>query len=51
MAKYTPKTKEGLEKLVQYESIALGDIDTSAITDMSGLFENSTRKDFRGIEL
>lgn len=49
MAKYTPKTKEELQKLVRDESIYLGDIDTSAITDMSFLFAMSTRKDFSGI--
>ena len=50
MAKYTPKTKAELKQLVQDESIALGDIDTSAITDMSHLFIDSTRRDFSGIE-
>ena len=50
MAKYTPKTRLELEKLVKDESIALGDIDTSAITDMSLLFMDSTRRDFKGIE-
>ncbi|HEE9578869.1 TPA: DUF285 domain-containing protein [Campylobacter coli] len=48
--KYTPKTKEELQALVEDESIYLGDIDTSEITDMSYLFANSTRKDFSGIE-
>ncbi|EMJ8390083.1 BspA family leucine-rich repeat surface protein, partial [Campylobacter jejuni] len=48
--KYTPKTKEELKALVKDESIYLGDIDTSNITDMSCLFTNSTRKDFSGIE-
>ncbi|EOH7710691.1 BspA family leucine-rich repeat surface protein, partial [Campylobacter coli] len=48
--KYTPKTKEELKALVKDESIYLGDIDTSEITDMSYLFANSTRKDFSGIE-
>ncbi|HFV1618967.1 TPA: BspA family leucine-rich repeat surface protein [Campylobacter jejuni] len=46
---YKPETKEELKKLVQDESIKLGDIDTSLITDMSDLFKNSTRKDFSGI--
>lgn len=52
MAKYTPKTRDELKKLVQDESIYLGDIDTSNITDMSKLFMGwgSTRKDFSGIE-
>lgn len=51
MAKYTPKTREELQKLVQDESIYLGDIDTSAITNMYSLFANSERRDFSGIEL
>lgn len=50
MAKYSPKTKEELEKLVSDESVNLGGIDTSAITDMSNLFEESEREDFSGIE-
>ena len=50
MAKYTPKTKDELKKLVTDESIYLGDIDTSNITDMSNLFNESERRDFRGIE-
>ena len=36
--KYHPKTKEELLKLCRNESVYLGDIDTSKITDMSGLF-------------
>ncbi|TEY00702.1 BspA family leucine-rich repeat surface protein [Campylobacter sp. US33a] len=48
--RYTPQTKEELKALVKDESINLGDIDTSNITDMSGLFLDSTRKDFSGIE-
>ena len=48
--KYHPKTKEELKELVKDESIYLGDIDTSNITDMSYLFHKSTRKDFSGIE-
>ena len=51
MAKmYHPKYKEELKKLCDDESIYLGDIDTSKITDMSGLFKDSERKDFSGIE-
>ncbi len=50
MAKYTPKTTEELKALVQDESIYLGDIDTSAITDMAELFAKSERRDFSGIE-
>ncbi|EOJ0300438.1 BspA family leucine-rich repeat surface protein, partial [Campylobacter jejuni] len=48
--KYTPKTKEELQALVKDESIYLGDIDTSEITDMSYLFTGSTRTNFSGIE-
>lgn len=47
---YKPKTKEELEKLVDNLDINLGDIDTSDITDMSGLFGNKDREDFSGIE-
>lgn len=36
--KYHPKTKTALQELIENESIYLGDIDTSAITDMSYLF-------------
>ena len=36
--KYTPKTKEELRELISNLDINLGDIDTSLITDMSGLF-------------
>ncbi|MCW1355327.1 BspA family leucine-rich repeat surface protein [Campylobacter jejuni] len=50
MAKFTPDTKEELKALVEDESIYLGDIDTSKITDMSCLFSWTTRKDFSGIE-
>lgn len=50
MAKYSPKTKDELKKLVQDLSVNLGDIDTSVITDMSYLFYKSERKDFSGIE-
>ena len=50
MSKYSPKTKENLQKLVNDNSVNLGDIDTSAITDMSNLFEDSEREDFSGIE-
>ena len=36
--KYYPQTKDELKALVDNEDIYLGDIDTSAITDMSKLF-------------
>ena len=48
--KYKPLDKYELFKLVQDESIYLGDIDTSAITDMSFLFNTNFRKDFSGID-
>ena len=47
---YAPKTKEYLIRLLKDPSIPLSAIDTSNITDMSRLFENTTRKDFSGIE-
>ena len=50
MKKYKPKTREELKSLVDDLSINLGDIDTSAITDMCVLFAWSRRKDFSGIE-
>ena len=52
--KYHPKTKEELEQLCRDETVYLGDIDTSKITDMSCLFEGSNNyrysRDFSGIE-
>ena len=48
--KYHPVTKEELQKLCRDESIYLGDIDTSKITDMSGLFKDTLGRDFSGIE-
>ncbi|MEI0557534.1 BspA family leucine-rich repeat surface protein [Brachyspira intermedia] len=50
MMKYKPQTKEELRILIQDESIYLGDIDTSLITDMSELFQNSKRVNFEGLE-
>ena len=47
---FTPQTKKELQKLVDDLSINLGDIDTSKITDMSGLFRGTPRTDFSGIE-
>lgn len=51
--KYNPQTKSELEALVRDERVYLGEIDTSAITDMSRLFCNIKleikRKDFSGI--
>ena len=47
--KYQPKNTIELEVLLSDESIYLGDIDTSLITDMSCLFAWTKRKDFSGI--
>ncbi len=47
---YYPATLEDLKRLVEDESVCLGDIDTERITDMSYLFEDTDRKDFSGIE-
>ncbi|WP_336614452.1 BspA family leucine-rich repeat surface protein, partial [Campylobacter sp. RM9332] len=47
--KYQPSNKYELKALAYIDGISLNDIDTSLITDMSGLFANSTRKDFNGI--
>lgn len=46
-----PTSTKELAELVQDESICLGGIDTSLITDMEGLFRKSKRKNFDGIEL
>ena len=48
--KYKPTTKQELKELVDNLEINLGDIDTSLITDMRRLFENTNRTDFNGIE-
>ena len=48
--KIVPKNKHELDMLVEDESVHLGDIDISHITNLSMLFHNSTRKDFSGIE-
>ena len=50
MAKYSPKTKMRLKELVEDNSVYLGDIDISNITDMEDLFRDSKRVDFSGIE-
>ena len=47
---YKPNTRDELKALVDDTSINLGDIDTSKIIDMSGLFKNTKRTDFSGIE-
>ena len=48
--KYKPKKALALYYLVRNKNIALKDIDTSEITNMSELFKNSDRQDFSGIE-
>ena len=48
--KYHPKTFEALKRLCDDNTVCLGDIDTSEITNMSELFYYSTRPDFSGIE-
>ena len=48
--KYHPKYKWQLKLLTLDNSLNLGDIDTSAITDMSELFYKIRREDFGGIE-
>ena len=54
--KHTPKTYDELVALVSDPSVNLGDIDSSAITDLSHLFDRNVnqsaaeRKDFSGIE-
>lgn len=44
-----PSTKEQLQEILKDDSINLADIDTSLIIDMSGLFNDSKRIDFSGI--
>ncbi|EAI3912586.1 BspA family leucine-rich repeat surface protein [Campylobacter lari] len=46
---YHPKTKDELKELIK-DKINLKDIDTRFITDMSELFKNSTRSDFKGLK-
>ena len=50
--KYHPETKHELIKLCDDSTVNLGDIDTSKITDMSGLFmfTERTNEQFAGIE-
>lgn len=47
---YQPQNKAELKKLVKDKKIYLGDIDVTCVKDFTGLFENSKRKDFSGIE-
>ena len=48
--KYKPKNKTALEKLVANNNINLGDIDISNVKNLSGLFGQTKRTDFSGIE-
>lgn len=48
--KYKPKNVFELKTLVHNETISLGDIDTSNVDNMDSIFEDSTRRDFSGIE-
>ena len=48
--KFFPKNRYELKELVKNQSIYLGDICTSAITDMGNLFLRAKRKNFSGIE-
>ena len=48
--KYKPCSSKELRELVKDDSICLGDIDTSLITDMSWLFCDSKRTNFDGLE-
>ena len=50
MKKFFPKNRYELKELVKNQSIYLGDICTSAITDMGNLFLRAKRKNFSGIE-
>lgn len=49
-AKHKPKNKTALEKLVADNNINLGDIDISNVKNLSGLFNQTKRTDFSGIE-
>ena len=51
MEKYAPKTKSELRKLLANPEINLGDIDTSAITDMSNLFGSDFEDDLEFFRL
>ena len=50
-AKHKPRSKRELTELMDMsDRIPLGAIDTSCITDMEGLFRNSRRRNFAGLE-
>lgn len=48
--KYKPANREEPKALCNDESVYLGDIDTSFITDMNNLFCGSKRGEYSGIE-
>lgn len=48
--KHKPTNVFELKELIRNEKINLGDIDTSNVGSFGLLFQNSTRKDFSGIE-
>ena len=50
MKKFKPKNRHELLELVRNNSIYLGDIDTSLVTDMSYLFAKCNFRDFSGID-
>ena len=47
---YKPEDKQALIKFINNLNVSLGEIDTSLITDMSELFDNTNRTDFSGLE-
>ena len=47
---YKPEDKQTLINLINNLNVSLGEIDTSLITDMSGLFKATKRTDFSGLE-
>ena len=50
MKKFKPKNRHELLELVRNNSIYLGDIDTSLVTDMSYLFAKCNFRDFSRID-
>lgn len=48
--KYRPNTLEELKELVNDPEVKLYEIDTTHVLSFNGLFENSTRTDWEGIE-
>lgn len=50
MYKFKPRNKAELRELIKIDSVYLGDIDTSLISDFSYVFKNSKRTDYSGLE-